>query len=1849
MSTLMHQPPEQKSATQTIAALTQSDKIVGAAAFQFAKSSFGPMLEDVEFTGALYVLSGFTPAQLAGFVEAATREGDLNNKLQIRFPATELAGFGIPEDCLVHSSAVGVRNADRMGRIVITSDTEGDVSASLGNKVTVEADQLKEAEEAAQTWTNVVSQIVDIPLPEGTAKQVTAMIKGLFECGRFPTGTAARFISAVLAAFKEGTPLLRAAGIHLPELDLPRFEDCFLTLGPAKSGHPSQWRKRFEEHQKQDSYLGKRQPNGLLLDPEPLRKKLEILKADDASPKLPDATLEAFEAYIEAEGTRCEATEELLFNHDWSHVRNCFDRQKKTSAKAFVERTRHALVSEAITTSPEDEAVLGALKQNPRKSGEATEEFKDFFDTYEKAIALDPKLLLEWEDFIYGRRIACTDLFDGILECLQRTIRVRDLGLETWLEIQGVKQDKPNHFRSANSRACEYFERHYGQLEKHSSGLIRFKRTKLPKYSTEVKPVLVKEPKNRKRKTRSSAAKAFEFHVSIFQRANQTSQRIATLPLTWVLPKDSVLMLEGSDLDALLRFRSQGKKTALAEGLANYETVGRKGLPLSLSLHFVQGFASSPGASGRGSFIPAQTKIHSLASEIEETISQAESSGWLAFGFIRELRDTFNQFDEHYGNAIESLARDSLDTTHTATMAKAYRDLLDKTREVSHENTRLKILRSILRIGSTTVDKSSHRPKLAVICPWHPLRMEASAARSRQLLDAITSLLTEQPFSFSDGKSGNLFFREMREVTSTPLQPEVTVCWEGMEPKPLVASQSAGGYTLHEPTSRSMESRSFEDNATESAKTIMEEIDEYLRLQPHERDNLSILLYNCDSPELPGKLVESLNKRNQDSKSEKVTCQVILTHHDENHLRHLYRDLVASSDSDRADSEDTTGDFLSKVRINITAANRLKHEGRAQPADIAYCRDLLSAEAQVTWDWIERQTVEPERLRPHQWNRLRPFQSGDRTVRVLLCCPAQTETGWAFLHSIAFLCASGADNAWSHDQCPVPMRTLNFDNQDVERILRETHELAVWVVNQDELLDRRLLEQKDIKVIRYIQSTTQGRNLIISSTARDTLLVNTLKERLAAILPANTLKEVVDSLVRRLINDANSISGGLVLRAARRANNTSELLGMVLSRYLVHSELGLDRPAAWCFLDDYSHWLGKKEGANIADLLVLAPTFTRDGKPHLDIIITEAKFVANDGVSVAKATSEKQLADTLIQISQALATDPKALDQDLWLARISDMILSRTTGAAGEAAFDPERWRSLVRNRVCTFSVWGYSHVFVHSPVDNQSQISICKGIATHQTGSTPQGLQEVFGPDLTRSILLHLHNSDCDATRLMRTQNGHPGFNKQLVRDLSVATVNTSGSRDEDGDGQSERSRGAVKPLNPDVPVPIGMEPEPTMERDIPVEYEENAEAEDDSIVDTEAHVQNSSSQLTKHGPQEALTAFLMECASKATASLEESEQWLGKTTSELRQALLARGLSAKLAEDFNPIITPNAAIIKLQGSKDMTVQAVEAKAEEIFTSSGLQIISIKPESGRVSIAVARPDRQVLHTPQVFLDLLQNPPPQAFGEQVFVGIREEDGKPMFLDPLSQPHTLVAGITGSGKSVLLQNLILYIALTRSPNDAQIHLIDAKYGVDYHPLELLPHVEAGSGSIIDEPEEAIASLDALVGEMDRRYKLFKEAKVKDHRAYRNATGRPLPSLWVIHDEFADWMQIEEYAKKVPEIVNRLSVKARAAGIFLVFAAQRPDNTVMPMQLRSQLGNRLILKVDGPGTSEVAMGQKNAGAERLLGKGHMLAKTGDTSEPVFVQVPYLDIEKEVPKVVQLLRCIYGLPVSDELPVV
>lgn len=140
----------------------------------------------------------------------------------------------------------------------------------------------------------------------------------------------------------------------------------------------------------------------------------------------------------------------------------------------------------------------------------------------------------------------------------------------------------------------------------------------------------------------------------------------------------------------------------------------------------------------------------------------------------------------------------------------------------------------------------------------------------------------------------------------------------------------------------------------------------------------------------------------------------------------------------------------------------------------------------------------------------------------------------------------------------------------------------------------------------------------------------------------------------------------------------------------------------------------------------------------------------------------------------------------------------------------------------------------------------------------------------------------------------------------------------------------------------------------------------------------------------------------------------WLESVNLQLKRALISRKLPAKQSDEFKAILTPNAGIIKLLGSKELTVQAIESRVSEIYTSEGIKIISTTPESGRISVAVERPVRQTLHTEPILLSYLQAYNPETHGEKLLVGIKEEDGLPLFLDPFAAPHTLIAGITGSG-------------------------------------------------------------------------------------------------------------------------------------------------------------------------------------------------------------------------------------------
>jgi S-DNA-T family DNA segregation ATPase FtsK/SpoIIIE len=732
--------------------------------------------------------------------------------------------------------------------------------------------------------------------------------------------------------------------------------------------------------------------------------------------------------------------------------------------------------------------------------------------------------------------------------------------------------------------------------------------------------------------------------------------------------------------------------------------------------------------------------------------------------------------------------------------------------------------------------------------------------------------------------------------------------------------------------------------------------------------------------------------------------------------------------------------------------------------------------------------------------------------------------------------------------------------------------------------------------------------MVVSSTSRLRILHVLVQRRLSELnlgLPDDRLSE----LARRMIDEASAISGDIVLRAAKRGVSAGELIGLVLSKALVAEEFGDDATVAWFLLDDYAEWLGQRE-EGIADILALSVGEGPGGTLRLRAVVTEAKYVGEKGAGDAGRKSKQQLRHTIQRMDDALFGDPGRLDRDLWLSRIADLLLDGTTALGQSAAL--ESVRDGIRRGVVPIDLRGYSHIFVTTSEND--------GVALGEQESLPEvsGLQELFTREGLRRLIKAYEAGQ--SLEPLRAQLGElsPWHGVDFQPPAPRVNWTSPSARASDEGGSAIKAAEAVVAQDPETASPVSSPTPQVVSQTVP--------AGDIPPAAPRASLDVASLAPLAPSMSVAAAGFSGLVAARShqglAASLED-EKWLEATAQQLRSALLGYNLQAKIS---GTRLTPNAALIRFVGTDRLTVENIEAKQSSLLTTHGLRLISVSPLPGEIVVGVARPQRQIVSLWDVWASRTLNRNAAGVNTSFVLGFRELDGETLYLNlggPFGggqghEPHTLVAGATGSGKSVLIQALILDIAATNPSNLVQIHLIDPKMGVDYAAVERLPHVQGG---VVVDQERAIEVLETLVAEMERRYETFRAHGARDIRAF-NVKAPPkdrMPMIFLIHDEFAEWMLSEDYKAAVSSSVSRLGVKARAAGIHLVFAAQRPDATVMPMQLRDNLGNRLILKVASVGTSEIALGVK--GAEQLLGLGHLAARLSGEPAIVFAQAPYL----------------------------
>ncbi|MBI5466845.1 MAG: DNA translocase FtsK [Candidatus Kerfeldbacteria bacterium] len=228
------------------------------------------------------------------------------------------------------------------------------------------------------------------------------------------------------------------------------------------------------------------------------------------------------------------------------------------------------------------------------------------------------------------------------------------------------------------------------------------------------------------------------------------------------------------------------------------------------------------------------------------------------------------------------------------------------------------------------------------------------------------------------------------------------------------------------------------------------------------------------------------------------------------------------------------------------------------------------------------------------------------------------------------------------------------------------------------------------------------------------------------------------------------------------------------------------------------------------------------------------------------------------------------------------------------------------------------------------------------------------------------------------------------------------------------------------------------------------------------------------------------------------------------------------------------------------------------------------------------------------------------------------------LDPL--PHLLIAGATGSGKSVQINGLILSLLYSNSPDDLKLILVDPKR-VELSMYNDIPHLLT---PVITDTTKTINALRWVVSEMDRRYQVLQNAGKRNIATYRKEVSDDLPYIVVVIDELADLMSVA--AKEVEGAIVRLAQMARAVGIHLVLATQRPSVDVITGLIKANVTARIAFSVASQVDSRTILDM--SGAERLLGKGDMLFVSAELSKPKRLQGAYVS-EKEVERVVQFLK--------------
>lgn len=365
--------------------------------------------------------------------------------------------------------------------------------------------------------------------------------------------------------------------------------------------------------------------------------------------------------------------------------------------------------------------------------------------------------------------------------------------------------------------------------------------------------------------------------------------------------------------------------------------------------------------------------------------------------------------------------------------------------------------------------------------------------------------------------------------------------------------------------------------------------------------------------------------------------------------------------------------------------------------------------------------------------------------------------------------------------------------------------------------------------------------------------------------------------------------------------------------------------------------------------------------------------------------------------------------------------------------------------------------------------------------------------------------------------------------------------------------------------------------------------------------------------------------------AENRQIEENLESSARILEDTLEDFGISAKVTDiERGPLITR----YELQPAPGVRLNKITALEDDVALSmkaQSVRIIAPIPGTGRVGVEVPNSHSSIVYLSEVLSsDAFQ----RAKGKLPLALGKDITGQPIVTALDDMPHILIAGTTGSGKTVCVNGLILSLLYKASPNELKFLMIDPKM-VELMPYNGLPHLLC---PVVTDSKKASTALNWVVAEMEGRYQLLAKASVRNIEAYNQKDGK-LPYIIVVIDEFADLMTVAR--DQVETAVTRLAQLSRAVGIHLMLATQRPSVDVITGVIKANLPARISFKVASKVDSRTVLDAN--GADKLLGKGDMLFLRPGESKLIRIQGALVG-DREIERVVEFIKT-QGEPAYDE----